>query len=507
MKTIHGESLCFERFPRLAGLMSRSIPVLFLLASFASAQDDLEHQVKRVTEAFALVQQNAADPVSAEQIFYQGVIPGMLRRLDPHSVFFDPQQFEQLKQLETSTRKGFGSIVSVLPGRVVVLQTLPGTPSARSGMSPGDEIVAINNYRLDRLDLDQLIGLLQESRQQPAHLVIRRPGSSGLLDFTLTPEEMQQPSVERLFLVKPGIGYLRVASFDEQTGAQIKEAIEKLGGGKLKGLVLDLRNNPGGLLTSALETAGLFLKPGSSILTVRGRAVPEKEEKVPADDKPYDFPLAVLINGKSASAAEIVAGALQDHDRAVIVGEPSFGKGLVQSVFPLADSTGLALTTALYYTPSGRSIQKPFDATQFALGAVAAHPNEKSDFRTDKGRIVRGGGGIMPDEVVYPAPVTPFREALEASGSFTSFATEYTQKNKVTGSFDITPALLDDFRVFLAERRIEPSLAEWSSELDFIRSRLKTEIFNQSLGVEKGDEVEAQRDPQIQRAVELITAR
>jgi carboxyl-terminal processing protease len=487
--------------------MLRTLPVLFLLALSVSAADDLETQVKRVTQAFAIVEQNAADPVSSQQLFYQGVIPGMLRRLDPHSVFFDPQQFEQLKQMETSTRKGFGSVVSVLPGRVVVLQTLPGTPSSKSGMSPGDEILAINNYRLDRLDIEQLIGLLQESRQQPAHLVVRRPGSSGMLDFTLTPEEMQQPSVERVFLLKPGIGYLRVASFDEQTGAQIKEGIEKLGGTKLKGLVLDLRNNPGGLLTSALQTAGLFLKPGSSILTVRGRAVPQKEEKVPADDKPYDFPVAVVINGKSASASEIVSGALQDHDRAVIVGEPSFGKGLVQSVFPLADSSGLALTTALYYTPSGRSIQKPFDATQFALGATAAHPNEKSDFRTDKGRIVRGGGGIMPDEVVYPAGVSRFREVLETSGVFTSFATEYLQKNKVTESFEVPPALLDDFRVYMSDRRIQPTLAEWSSELGFIRSRLKTEIFNQSLGVEKGDEVEAQRDPQIQRAVELITGR
>jgi carboxyl-terminal processing protease len=419
-------------------------------------------------------------------------------------LFFDPQQFEQLKQLETSTRKGFGSVVSVLPGRVIVLQTTPGTPSAKSGMSPGDEILAINNIRLDRLDLDQLIGLLQQSRQQPAQLVVRRPGNSRMLEFTLTPEEMQQPSVERAFLLKRGIGYLRVASFDEKTGRQIKEAIESLGGSKLRGLVLDLRNNPGGLLGSALETASLFLKPGQSILTVRGRAVPEKVEQVPSNAKPYDFPIAALINAKSASAAEILAGALQDHDRAVIVGEPSFGKGLVQSVFPLANSAGLALTTALYYTPSGRSIQKPFDPTQFALGTTAAHPNAKSEFHTDQGRVVLGGGGIMPDEVVYTPAVSRFKAALETSGSFTSFATDYTQKHRVTEDFDVTPGLLDDFHAYLSEHRIEPGVAEWSAEQDFIRNRLKTEIFNQSLGVEKGDEVEAQRDPQIQRAVQLI---
>jgi carboxyl-terminal processing protease len=483
--------------------MVRFLPAVLLLASSAWA-DDLDSQVKRLVGAYALVEENAADPVSSEQVFYQGVIPGMLRRLDPHSVFFDPQQFEQLKQLETSTRKGFGSVVSVLPGRVIVLQTLPGTPSAKSGMSPGDEILAVNNIRLDRLDMDQLIGLLQQSRQQPARLAVRRPGNARMLDFTLTPEEMQQPSVERAFLLKPGIGYLRIASFDEKTGEQIKSTIESLGGRALKGLVLDLRNNPGGLLTSALETASLFLKPGLPILTVRGRAVPQKEEKVPADAKPYDFPVAALINGKSASASEIVAGALQDHDRGVIVGEQSFGKGLVQSVFPLADSTGLALTTALYYTPSGRSIQKPFDPSQFALGATAAHPNAKSDFRTDKGRVVRGGGGIMPDAVVLPPGISRLKAALEGSASFTSFATDYTQKHQVTGAFDITPALLDDFHIFLAEHGIQPSLSEWSSELDFIQNRLKTEIFNQALGVAKGDEVEAQRDPQIQRAVELI---
>jgi len=484
--------------------MLRFLPAVLLLC-FPAFAEELDHQVKRLIDAYALVEQNAADPVSSEQAFYQGVIPGMLRRLDPHSVFFDPPQFEQLKRLETSTQKGFGSVVSVLPGRVIVLQTFPGTPSAKSGMSPGDEILSINNYRLDRLDLDQLVGLLQQSKQQAAHLVIRRPGNLRLLEFTLTPEEMQSPSVERAFLLKPGIGYLRVSSFDEKTGTQIKEAIEDLGGRKLKGLVLDLRNNPGGMLTSAIETVSLFLKPGLPILTVRGRAVPQKQEKVPEDAEPYDFPLATLINGKSASASEIVAGALQDHDRAVIVGEPSFGKGLVQSVFPLADETGLALTTALYYTPSGRSIQKPFDAAQFELGATAAHPNAKSEFRTDKGRVVRGGGGIMPDEVVYPQEVSRFKAALEASGSFTSFATEYVQKHKVSESFEVTPALLDDFHVYLAEHGIEPGLAEWSSELAFIRNRLKTEIFNQTLGVAKGDEIEAQRDPQIQRALELIS--
>jgi carboxyl-terminal processing protease len=479
------------------------LAVLLCLSSVAS-DDGLESSIKSVTEAYAIVEDNAADPVSAEQAFFQGAIPGMLRRLDPHSVFFDPGQFEQLKKLQTSTDKGFGSVVSVLPGRVIVLQTLPGTPSAKSGMAPGDEILAVNGYQLSRLDMEQLIGLLTQSRQQQAQLVVRRPGNARFLNFVLTPEEMQEPSVERAFLLKPGIGYLRVASFDEKTGRLIRDAIEKLGGRDLKGLVFDLRKNPGGLVTSAIETAALFLKPGARIVTVRGRNVAEKSEAVPAGATPYEFPMAVLVNEKTASASEIVTGALQDHDRAVVVGEVSFGKGLVQSVYPLSEGTGLALTTALYYTPSGRSIQKPLDSSQFALGAATAHPNGQAEFHTDAGRRVTGGGGIVPDYVVTPAAVTRLEAVLEASGSFTTFATSYVAGHKIAEDFEVTPTVLDDFQVFLSQHNIQPGVNEWSAERDFIANGLKTEIFNLTLGVAKGDEVEAQRDAQVLKALEAL---
>src|ERR1019366_1815189 len=223
-----------------------------------------------------------------------------------------------------------------------------------------DEILAVNGYVIARLDLDQLTELLGESRQRPARLAVRRAGSAHVLDLTLIPAEMESPSVERAFLLGAGVGYIRVSSFDEHTVQGLKEAIEKLGGDRLAGLVLDLRNNPGGLVTAALETASLFLQPGQTILTVRGRHVPEKAEKVHASAKPYGFKLAILINGKTASASEIVTGALQDHDRATVLGEPSFGKGLVQTVYPLSEHTGLALTTARYYTPSGRLIQREY---------------------------------------------------------------------------------------------------------------------------------------------------
>lgn len=484
--------------------MFRTLITLVLCASGVATADDLDSQMKAIIDAYAIAEQNAADPVSSDQAIYQGAIPGLLRVLDPHSVFFDPDQFQQLQKMQESTQKGFGSVVSLLPGRVFVLQTLPGTPSAKAGLGPGDEILAINGYIIARLDLDQLQELLTVSRQRPALLEVRKPGASRIVSYTLTPADLQTPSVERAFFIGAGIGYIRVSSFDDKTGQDIKDAIDKLGGDRLSGLVLDLRNNPGGVVTSALETASLFLKPGQTIFTIHGRHVPEKSEVVPDSAKPYAFKLAVLINGKSASASEIVTGALQDHDRATVVGEPSYGKGLVQSVFPLSEHTGLALTTALYYTPSGRSIQKPLDVTRFELGATTAHPNQQTVFKTDKGRQVTGGGGIQPDIVVTPPPMDRLRAALEASGSFTTFATGYLQNHKITTDFEVTPQILDEFHLFLAQRNIQPGMAEWSQARDFITNRLKTEFFNLAFGVEKGDEVDAQRDPVIQKALEVV---
>ena len=464
----------------------------------------LAREIKSVINVYSILESRGADKIDPEKAFYEGAIPGLLRRLDPHSVFFAPNQFEQLRQMQSSTRKGFGSVLSLLPGRVIVLQALAGTPSARAGISPGDEILGLNNIRLDRLDLDQLQQLLSESRDRPAHLVVRRPGNAKLMQLTLTPEEMQSPSVDRAFFLKPGIGYLRVATFDESTGRDIRAGIEKLGGKSLHGLVLDFRNNPGGLVTAALETASLFLKPGSTILSVRGRKSAPQVEKVPELAEPYAFPLSILVNSKTASASEIVAGAVQDHDRGTIVGEPTFGKGLVQSVFPLSAGTGIALTTALYYTPSGRSIQKPLNATDYELGEASAHLNADRTFQTDKGRGVKGGGGILPDVVVFPAAASRLRTVMEQSASFTTFATEYLHDHKVDAAFSITPAFLDQFQAWLGDHRIQPSFAEWAAERDFVEVRLKAEIFNQAFGVDKGDEVEIQIDPQVQKAVEAL---
>lgn len=472
--------------------------LLFLFA--ASTVADLEVELKRFVDVYSLVEQEAAEPVDPYRAFYGGAIPGMLRRLDPHSVFFDPNQFRQLAELQSSTHKGFGTIVSVLPGRVIVLQTLPGTPSSRAGIEPGDEMLAVNGISLYRLSLEQLLSLLGESQRQKVTLDILRPGSTRLLRIVMTPERVSTQSVDQVFFLRAGIGYVRVKSFEAETGQKVREAIEKLGGKRLKALVLDLRDNPGGLMPSALEAASLFLPPGTKLLSVRGRGAEDEEVLVPETTQAYEFPLAVLIDEQSASGSEIIAGAVQDHDRGAIVGTPSFGKGLVQSVYPLSQGTGLALTTAFYYTPSGRSIQKPLRGVQLG-GATAAG----KDYRTASGRIVKGGGGIQPDYLVYPAPITRLQMVLEATASFTSFATESIRKlPPIKEDFEVPSSLLDEFQSYLAQRNIQPGVTEWSSEREWIRSRLRQEIFNQALGVAKGDEVSLQQDPQVLKALEAL---
>ncbi len=397
------------------------------LAQADDAARDLSANLQKFVDVLSTVRSQGAEDVTADKLVYEGAIPSMLRELDPHTQFFDPGQFDQLKHMEQSEQKGYGSVVSILPGQVIFLQTLPGTPSNRAGIMPGDRLVAINNVSIASLDGEQIVSLLNEARQQAVTLYVRREGAVRLLAFSLKPELVDSPSVDRAYLLKPGIGYVRVASWDLQTGKELRAAIEKLGGNALQGLVLDLRDNPGGVVKAALEAASLFLAPGQRILTTRGRTGEGETADVPPAAAPYSFRMAVLINGKTASASEILTGALQDHDRATVVGEPSYGKGLVQSVLPLSNGAGLALTTAFYYTPSGRSIQRPLRNSALSATFSADGETLKPTYKTDRGRTVTGGGGIQPDIHVLPRAPSRLEAVLDASGSLISFASQYLQ--------------------------------------------------------------------------------
>lgn len=478
--------------------------ILLLLPLSAQSEDDPVQSAaaaaKTMLDVFATVEEQAASPVDLDAAFYQGAIPSMLRTLDPHSSFFDPDQFQQLQAMERSEQKGFGSIVSVLPGRVIVLQTLAGTPSAKAGLSAGDEIVAINGIPFGRLDPDQIVQVLAAARQHPAVLDIHRPGEERIDRISMSPDLVNSPTVDRAFLVAPGIGYLRITEFDEPTGKLVKETIEKLGGSELKGLILDLRGNPGGAVPAAVATATLFLNSGDLIFTAKGRTAKAEEVRVEKYNRPYTFPLAVLVDEKSASASEIVSGALQDHDRATILGVPTYGKGLVQQVYPLSSNAGLALTTAFYYTPSGRSIQKPLNGGQLDAATVV----DKGPYRTDSGREVRGGGGIQPDKLVRPEAQNRLRIVLDASGVITAFASEYVRSHEIGEDFQVPPAALDELNAYASAHQIQPSLGEWLTEKNWIESRLQQEILNLKFGVAKGDEVEIRRDPVAAEALKAL---
>jgi carboxyl-terminal processing protease len=485
--------------------------LLFLLISVPvrAPATELEPDVKRFLEAYNALEKYLADPISdPEPAFYQGAIPGMVHTLDPHSAFLDRQQYESLKDMQTSTETGFGSVLQLVPGRVVVLQTLEGSPSARAGLAPGDEMVAINNLPLTEMDTQQLASVLGQSRRSKAELLVRRAGFARLIPITLVPAELADPSVQRKFFLKPGIAYIKVVNFDLHTAEELAKVIDEMGGHKIKGLVLDMRDNPGGVVEAAVRIASFFLKPGQRILWIQGRDGPQEEVRVPEGFEPFEFPISVLINGRTASAAELVSGALQDHDRAAIIGEPSFGKGLVQSVFELPEGAALAITTAQYLTPSGRSIQRSLgDCRIYQLVHCEDEQQDPpKEFKTDAGRVVSEKGGIHPDQLVYPRGYVNRLEAvMDMSNSFLDFAQRYVREHPgISEDFQVSPRLLDEFKLFLSERRIQPDLSEWTSTVDFVRERLQQEIFNLTLGVAKGDEVEARRDAPIQAALQAV---
>jgi carboxyl-terminal processing protease len=323
----------------------------------------------------------------------------------------------------------------------------------------------------------------------------------------LNPAEVSTATVDKAFLLQPRFAYLHLSSFDQKTPQEVSDALSRLGGPSLKGLLLDLRDNRGGVLDAAITIASIFLKPDLLVLTQRGRAVAEKSFRTFTVPAHFELPLVVLVNGNTASAAEVLTAALQEHDRALIAGEPSFGKGVVESVAALSRKTGLALTTAQYFTPSGRSIQRPLpgtglEAPQTGL-AVASNPSQA--FRTERGRPVAAGGGITPD-VAIPAPARdPWVTFLNQRGTFTGFASEYlTLHGKVARTFEPSAQVLDEFRRYLGQQRIRVPEEYWTQDRDYLKLRIKAEVFSLVFGLAFGDEVETRGDPQVQKAAELF---
>ncbi len=449
--------------------------------------DEVDRQLRRFAMAYAAVEENYADPID-ERLIYSAAIPGMLHTLDPYTVFFDPDQFHQLQQQQSSKIEGFGTIVTVAPGRVIVVEAQVNAPAAKAGIQPGDEILEVNGYRIEYLNMEQLVELLTEAKRDKATLRVMRPGSAAMQTIIVTPAEMDEPSVDRAYMLEPGIGFVRLKGFESTSADQLHAAIEKLQAAGMKSLVFDMRENHGGLVDAAVEIAGFFLPAGSTVLSTRGRTQKEKVYKVREDAKPWDFPMAVLVNKNSASAAEILAGALQDHKRAKLVGTQTYGKGIVQSVYSLTEGTGLALAAAQYFTPAGRTIQKPTPGLAFT-------------------KAIKGPGGITPDIVVEGSHTVDndWQAYLENANAFLDFARFYmTQHKDIPDSFDVSPEMLDDFKLWLLKQGASLNEQLWVANRPYLRRRLKVEISNLAFGVARGDQAAAADDPQVQAAVAAV---
>src|SRR6202165_5725005 len=381
-------------------------------ATTASA-DDYQTAVRDFTRVLNVVQNNYADAVDVDKAVYQGAIPGMLRMLDPHSNFFDAKQFSLLREDQRGKCYGVGMVVAPRENHTVVMAPYVGAPAYNAGIRPGDVIAKVDDKSTDGLSTSEVADMLKGPKGTVVKITVSREGYAEQLVFTVTRDEIPRHSVDITFMLKPGVGYIRLSGFNETTDHEIADALRRLNASSLDGLILDMRGNPGGLLNEAVAVSDMFLDKNQLIVSHHGRASAERRYYAVRGNRGVTMPLVVIVNGGSASASEIVTGAIQDHDRGLVVGEQSFGKGLVQTVSGLSENTGLALTTARYYTPSGRLIQRDYkDTSLYDYLYNHKNPPATEVKLTDSGRQVTGGGGITPDVVAVQPKINPFQELL-----------------------------------------------------------------------------------------------
>ena len=475
--------------------------------SAAGAEDDIKASLKTFTKIFNLVENNFADKVTADKAIYKGAIVGMLRTLDPHSSFFDPRDFQLLREEQKGHYYGVGMTVSERNRRTIVIAPFPGSPAYRAGIRPGDVILEVNDKRTDNLTTTEVADLLKGPRGTQVQVLISREGMEKPLTFNIVRDEIPRKSVEDAFFLRPGILYVDIQSFNENTSREVEDNLRRAGEQNVKGLILDLRENPGGLLNEGVAVAGRFLQSGQTVVSHRGRASAEKPYTARNGSGKRDYPIVVLVNRYSASAAEIVAGALQDHDRAWILGENTFGKGLVQTVYPLSETTGLALTTAKYYTPSGRLIQRDYTKGSFLDYYYRKNLEEKNPLdmkMTDSGRTVYGGGGIEPDEKIAPTKLNRFQGQLLYKYAFFSFTAKYFGKGEAKLPKGWTPddAIIAEFHSYLLKEGLQFTEAEFAENNEWVKQQLRREMYLTAFGVEEARKLAVETDPVVTKALE-----
>src|SRR5438132_13422334 len=448
----------------------------------ASSDDDYQTAVKQFTRVLDVVQSNYADPVDVYNEVYQGAIPGMLRVLDPHSNFFDARQFALLREDQRGKYYGVGMIVAPRENHTIVMAPYVGAPAYNAGLRPGDMIVKVDDKSTDGLTTSEVLDLLKGPKGTFVKIGVTREGYTDPLTFTVTRGEIPRHSVDIAFLLKAGIGYVRLSSFNETTDREIEEALKQLSVSNLDGLILDIHGNPGGFLNEAVAVGDMFLEKNQLIVSHHGRTSPERRYYAVRGNQGVTIPLVILVNNNSASATEIVSGDVQDHERGLIVGETTFGKGLVQTVTGLSEGTGLALTTARYYTPSGRLIQRDYKSVSLYEyhyeRKVPDHPTEVK--LTDSGRQVTGGGGIAPDLVVPYPKYTKFQELLLRSDVFFPFDqsvggfTRYYLGTKptITKQFEPDDEVMREFRTYLTKHNVRFTESDLADNLNWIKRKI-----------------------------------
>ncbi|MDD5088301.1 MAG: S41 family peptidase [bacterium] len=430
----------------------------------------------------------------------EGAIRGMLSELDPHSVYIPREDQEKISEQFRGKFEGIGISFSIQNKWLTVVSPIPGTPADRLGIRAGDRIIKIDGVSAYGISNEEVFEKLRGPKGTTVDVTISRPGVDDPLDFTIVRDAIPIFSVGASFLMPDKeTGYVRINQFTQTTDGEVEHALDSLAAAGMKRLVLDLRSNPGGYLDQAWKVADLFLpKSDMMIVYTKGRVARSNQEFASTGrGAKYKFPIIVMINHGSASASEIVSGAIQDHDRGLVVGEVSFGKGLVQTPYPMPDGSVVRLTTARYYTPSGRLIQRPYDKGigEYLLGDMADEGEEAEDgapadttpreiFHTDGGRMVYGGGGITPDSTLAAQRGTATTARLLSQRMYFDFANEYAAKHPELGrdferffsEFTATDAMLAELKAMAAERKIEINDEEWGKDLDFAKANIKAEI-------------------------------
>lgn len=469
---------------------------------------------KLFDEVASLVRNRSAES-PAPDVLLKASLDGLLKGLDPHSAYYPPEVYRDLMEDQEGKFSGLGLLVTKpsASSPLLVVTPIPDTPAYRAGVRAGDLILEVDGEPTEKMTSREAVRRLKGPEGTSVTIKLGR-GTAPPALLTLKRAPIPKHTVPYAFLLEDGVGYAKVNTFGQTTARELREHLGALGEKGMRALVLDLRDNPGGSLNAAVEVASLFLDRGQTVVSVRGRAVGVvRTFKAVRRGEFADLPLAVLLNLGSASASEIVAGALQDHDRAVVVGERSWGKGLVQTVSPLLNGGAAAITTGRYFTPSGRLIQRDYGASYDAYFFPEQQPGEKGresegggaqEARTDGGRKVFGGGGIAPDLEVKSPEIPPLALSLERKRSFLEFTAREVEKGGASLSAVRQPSWSARFREWLKEQGTAPSDAEWAESEAYVRAALEREAGTMLEGQAAGYRAMVPLDVQLQKALEVL---